>query len=74
MCLAAGLAHRRDLVIERLPFLVEDQRAVDDDVDLTRALVDRVFDFGETLRQRRQAGRESRSPPKPPECRSLSAP
>ena len=53
---AAGFAHRPDFVVERAPFAVEDVGAGDDDVDLVRALADRVVDFGEAQLQRRQAG------------------
>ena len=38
----AGFAHRRDLVVERLPVAVEHMCAGDDDVDLARAVLDRV--------------------------------
>ena len=56
MRLAAGLAHGADLVVERLPVLLEHMRAGDDDVDLARALADRIADFLQPQRQRRQPG------------------
>ena len=52
----AGLAHRRDLVVERAPLAAEHMSAGDDDVDLARALADRVADLVEPQLQRREAG------------------
>ncbi len=53
---SAGLAHRRDLVVERAPVAAEHMGAGDDDVDLARALADRVADLLEPQLQRHEAG------------------
>ena len=53
---SAGLAHRRDLVIERAPFAAEHMSAGDDDVDLARALANRIADLVEPLLQGREPG------------------
>ena len=52
----AGLAHRRDLVVERAPVAAEHMGAGDDDVDLARALADRVADLLEPQLERHEAG------------------
>ena len=55
----AGFAHRRDLVVERAPVAAEHMGAGDDDVDLARALADRVADLLEPLLQGREPGRKA---------------
>ena len=52
----AGFAHRRDFVVERAPVAAEHMSAGDDDVDLARALADRIADLVEPQLQRREPG------------------
>jgi hypothetical protein len=56
---AAGFAHGGDLVEKRRPVGAEDMRAGDDDVDLARALLDRVADLGQPQVERHQPRRKA---------------
>ena len=59
MRLPAGFAHRRDLVVERVPVAAEHMGAGDDDVDLARALPDRIADLLQALLQGGEPGRKA---------------
>ena len=66
MGVAAGLAHRRHLVVERRPIAEKRMRPGDHDVDLARALGQCVADLLEPLRPAASGPPESRSRPRPP--------
>ena len=55
----AGFAHRRDLVVKRTPVATEYMGAGDDDVDLARALPDRIADLLKALLQGGKPGRKA---------------
>ena len=59
MRLPARFPHRRHLVVERRPVAREHMRAGDDDVDLARALANRIADLLEPLLQGREPGRKA---------------
>ena len=54
-----GFAHRRDLVVERVPVAAQHMGAGDDDVDLARALPDRIADLLQALLQGGEPGRKA---------------
>ena len=53
---AAGLTHRRDLVVKRLPAAGQHMFAGNDDVDFIGALIDGIADFLKPQVQRHQTG------------------
>ena len=57
---AAGFAHGRDLIVERMPVVLQNVFAGDDDIDLIGALIDRPANFLQPQVKRHQPGRETR--------------